>query len=848
MARVNPAPESAPPKCRPWGRRFAAFLLVALRHSSRWILRVFFALLLLGGILFAYLHLVGVPAYFTDRFLDLMAQRGYHLQLERLTLEIDRGLVARRVRAFTSADAPEPFLEAAELAVAVDPFALLDRREGLPLLSIEDGTLRARLGRNRIGASQGSREIVVEKIRMRFSAAAREVRLREFSADFLGIHFRGRGAFYPAEKSPTPVGNPLAAVLHAIENAPAGVLRAVEQANQIAFREPPSADFTFAIRPDRPEAHAAALRLASAAGGQVRGVDFDRFDLEVALQNQQVRLPDLQIHRANGVLGLSGWYDLTNQTVSAHLVNTLSPATFLDLMPERVQAAAAAVVTNYDFPLRLELQVGPAPAAQLAERFAGRLEFSRAVLRDVPVERLDASFRRDGNEIRLDQAAVQFGTGPHASRLKIRDGFFLLDRKRFEAHATGTLDPHVLKPVLTPGFQNIVNWFGIAEPIQGDVTVGGTVGDPAIYCFGPVQATNFAINGVAVQSAQGLLDVTNEVMHLRNATLVRPEGVARGDVHMAFSNQTLRLEQIDSTVDPRAVAQMIGPAAARFMEPFLLNGPVHARVDGLLDYCNFSLNRLDAHVEAQRFGYYRWEADAAEFDLSVRGLRFRFTNAVATAYGGQFAGTGVLYPVGHDANWRYEVDFGARGANLSNLLSASIGAPVGDLRGTVDGTARVGGYIGAGTGPTVVGAGHVDVREGLLFQTKLFSGLSAILSKVLPDFTLFAQTDASGDFTIRNSRVHSRNVQLDGTIFSAKGAGRYAFAGDLDFRVEVQLLRSGPVAALVRLATRPVTRLLEVRLTGTFAEPRWRPVNLNPADLFSGADKNKPKPTPAPAP
>ena len=43
----------------------------------------------------------------------------------------------------------------------------------------------------------------------------------------------------------------------------------------------------------------------------------------------------------------------------------------------------------------------------------------------------------------------------------------------------------------------------------------------------------------------------------------------------------------------------------------------------------------------------------------------------------------------------------------------------------------------------VTGAGHVDVREGLLFQTKLFSGLSAILSKIIPDFTLFAQTDAN---------------------------------------------------------------------------------------------------------
>ena len=151
----------------------------------------------------------------------------------------------------------------------------------------------------------------------------------------------------------------------------------------------------------------------------------------------------------------------------------------------------------------------------------------------------------------------------------------------------------------------------------------------------------------------------------------------------------------------------------------------------------------------------------------------------------------------------------------------------------MDGTGRVGGYIGKGTGPLATGAGRINVRGGLLFQTKLFSGLSSILAKLIPDFTLFAQTDAGGDYTIRNSRLHSSNIQLQGTVFSVKAGGSYGFDNSLDYRVEVQLLRGGPVAALVRLATLPVTRLLEFRLTGTFEDPRWRPINLDPSELFS---------------
>jgi hypothetical protein len=833
---VNSVPETSQAKCRPWARRFAAFVLLAIRHSSSWILRIFFALLILFIVLFAYLHLVGLPATFTDFFLDRMAIHGYFLQIERLTLEIDRGLIARNVRLFATAGAPNPFMEADALTVAIDPMALLRQGQTKPILSIVNGTLRTHLGPGPSGVLPGSRSVTLDRINLRFSASEREVLLREFSADFLNIHFRGRGAVYltpsALDVAPRPVPeNPLAAAVHSIENAPEWVLRLVEQGNAIVFNESPAADFSFAIYLAHPRANEVSFQLNNPAGGRMRGVAFDQLDLNAAWKDGQIHLPDLQILKGSGMLGLSGWYDLTNQTVFLHLLNTLSPDTFLDLFPDDIRARSAALVADYHFPLQLELQVGPAPLASAIEHVAGQLSFSHANVRDVPIGKLEAKFSREGSELRVDHARLQLDSEPQASHLDIRDGFFHLTRRHFQAHVAGTLNPHVLKPWMTQNMRAIVEWFGIREPIAADVMVGGVAGNPAIYCYGPVQATNFTIQGVAVQSLQGQLNITNEVMHITGATLSRPEGMARGEAHMAFSNQTLRLD-VDSTLDSRATAEMIGPAAADFMKPFRLNGPVRLQVEGLLDCCNFSLNHLDAHVEAQRFGYDRWEADAASFDLSILGRRIRFTNAIATAYGGQFSGHGVFYPVFADSNWRYEADISATGAQLAGLLSASIAKPVEELRGTLAGAAKIGGYIGKDTGPLAAGSGQVNIRGGLLFQTKLFSGLSAILSKIIPEFTLFAQTDASGNFTIRNSRLSSRNIQLQGTVFSVKATGDYSFGGNLDYRVEVQLLRGGAVAALVRLATLPITRLLEFRLTGTFEEPRWRPINLNPAELF----------------
>ena len=178
------------------GRRLAVWTWAASRHSLSWLLRLFFILLFLIIVTLSYLHLVGLPAYFTDIFLDRMASQGYFLQIERLTLEIDRGLVARNARVFLSETAPEPFLEAEALAVAVNPLHAIRDRQLTPVLIIANGTLRAHLGNSESKAREGSRALQMDHIHFRLSAADTGFTLREFSAELLGIQFRGRGTLY----------------------------------------------------------------------------------------------------------------------------------------------------------------------------------------------------------------------------------------------------------------------------------------------------------------------------------------------------------------------------------------------------------------------------------------------------------------------------------------------------------------------------------------------------------------------------------------------------------------------------------------------------------------------------
>ena len=816
-------------------RRGAARIAVrAALWAGRWTVRLALAAL------FAYLHHVGVPAVFTEVFLDRLAREGYYLQVKRFKLEIDRGLVAEGVRMYERDDSAVPFLEAKELAVAADPAALWRRKRFSPVLAVVDGTLRANPGAGSVGdgVRAGDGEVQIRGIHLRFTANAHALLLREFAAECLGIRFKGRGALYFAPENREASGeerktNPLTQALEALDELPDGVRLAVEELNAVEFAEPPEAEFSFVVYLAHPESNRASLRLRNPKGGVSEGRKFDGCDLALEWEDGVLRFPTVQFRMGGGLAGASGWFDTKDGTVRASVVETIPPAELLELCPDNVREVVAENAGDARFPVRLELETGPIAAEKALEEFRAKLWLAKASVRGIDVEKAELEVERKGGVWTLPAGKVQLGgDGEWATRVAVSNGFFRERDKRFEIRWSGAVNPHHAKAALPLDYQEIIDWFQIGEPvaIEGGVT-GGTVGDPAVYCYGDGVATNFAVRGEPVQSFRTRVDITNEVMHLTGMVLQRPEGWARGDVHMAFSNQTLRMD-VESTIDARAATRMIAPAVSNFFVPFRLEGPARVRVSGLLDYCNFALNRLEGHVAAQDFGYGRWKADSAEWDFSVRGRRVAASNMVAEAYGGHAEGSMRLYSLGRDDLWRYEVALDSvKGVQLDRLLEASIGHPVEKLKGDLYLNGQVAGMIGEGQGRTVTGSGRAEIRNGFLMESKLFAGLTAWLNKLLPDFSAFAQTAAEGDFSFRNSRIHSKDIRLEGTVYSVKAAGSFGFDNSLDYVAEVQLLRGGMVASLVRLATMPVTRLLEFRLGGLLSEPTWKAENLT-LDVF----------------
>jgi len=107
-------------------------------------------------------------------------------------------------------------------------------------------------------------------------------------------------------------------------------------------------------------------------------------------------------------------------------------------------------------------------------------------------------------------------------------------------------------------------------------------------------------------------------------------------------------------------------------------------------------------------------------------------------------------------------------------------------------------------------------------------GLSEFLGRIVPGLSLIMrQTDARASFVIKNGKIHADDIVIEGEVITLVCEGDYYLNGDLDFAVQVRLLKKNTlVGGILHLALMPVTKMLEFRLTGTVKDPHWRPAYL----------------------
>ena len=180
----------------------------------------------------------------------------------------------------------------------------------------------------------------------------------------------------------------------------------------------------------------------------------------------------------------------------------------------------------------------------------------------------------------------------------------------------------------------------------------------------------------------------------------------------------------------------------------------------------------------------------------------------------------------------FELDATVRDSNL-NQLFGDVLSPESKSQGSLSG------HIVIESGQTDdwnswQGKGRVKLREGLLWDTPLFGIFSPVLNTVSPGLGNSRAEWGEASFRITDSIIHTSDLVIQEPSTRLQYQGALDFEGNLDARVEAELLRDAPmVGRVVSMALWPVSKLFVYKLGGNLREPIAEPVYVLPKFLMN---------------
>ena len=113
------------------------------------------------------------------------------------------------------------------------------------------------------------------------------------------------------------------------------------------------------------------------------------------------------------------------------------------------------------------------------------------------------------------------------------------------------------------------------------------------------------------------------------------------------------------------------------------------------------------------------------------------------------------------------------------------------------------------------GEGKLRLRDGLIWDLPMFSVFSTALNSIVPGLGNSRAKEGWATFVITNSLIVSHDLEIRATAMRMSVDGSITFGGDVDARVEAELLRDVPgIGLVISKVLWPITKIFEYKVTG----------------------------------
>ncbi|MBX3744906.1 MAG: hypothetical protein KF833_06305 [Verrucomicrobiae bacterium] len=595
-------------------------------------------------------------------------------------------------------------------------------------------------------------------------------------------------------------------------------------------------------------------------------LDLDRLQTRLDWQPPLLLVPHLEAALHRGDVQLSARLDVPARLASAEARTTFDLHAIDGLLGERsrtnfqryqwqdpptVHARAQA---------RLEPWSQPRPdwdgAVKPTLRLDGRFEVGPGSFKGIPFLKAASSLSYDGAWWRLPDLRTERPEGRQEIAVAYHE-----DSQEYRVDARGPVHPPVLKPILGEHTADILDLFQFDRPVEADLSVWGPWSEGTRQAIlGSLTLPPFTFRNQRFDRLDASVHYTNAVLVAAPARLLRDAGEARAEgVRYDFSDDLLTLTNAISTLDPAVLAAAIGPTLPERIAPYRFDTPPTVRVQGSLRTQDIDSADLDFHISGGPFRFWRLSADRLDTRLLWKGPDLLLTNLHASFYRGTLEGHAAFdLRQPDDTGYRFEAR--VRDASLADLLREATPGRTNLAEGAFDLVLDIHSARTADL-HSWNGSGQADLRNGLLWNVPIFGFLSPVLNSVVPGLGNNRAERASSTFTLTNSVILTRDLVINCPPAKLLYRGTIDFDQRIDARVEGQILTDiigiGPIFGLV---LRPLTKLLEFRVTGTLAEieseplyiPKLLLLPLQPMKVLRGlfglGDDPAPKPPPDPPP
>lgn len=395
------------------------------------------------------------------------------------------------------------------------------------------------------------------------------------------------------------------------------------------------------------------------------------------------------------------------------------------------------------------------------------------------------------------------------------------------------VDYHALKPLLSPGQQKGLAMFKFTAPVRTVGTIWGRWYSPELTRLKTViETSDFHFRDVPIETLETDLAYVNGLLTAKNTLVERSEGFLSADqLQYNTRTQLLTLTNALSTADTAAVAKMIGPHIERSFQSYRFSEPPKITANGIIPIEDMSA--ADAHFEVSGGPFSFWRFNVPEINARVDwiGRDVKIQDAKAPFYEGTLDGDMTLHlKRGRGAD--FSLDAIVRDADLNELFTEVL-SPESKSEG------RLSGHLVIQSGQTDdwdswQGKGQVKLKEGFLWDTPLFGIFSPMLNTLSPGLGSSRAGSGEADFSITDSIIRTSNLVIQEPATRLQYQGDLDFEGNLDARVEAELLRDAPmVGRVVSMALWPVSKLFVYNIKGNLREPEAEPVYVLPKFLMN---------------